>query len=85
MLRAEAFDEIACAVRPCLRDELCGRALTDPVALLAGTVGTTITRRGIRAGANDALALTGAANQKGREPADDARFRSQPGGGPRRR
>ena len=40
-------------------------ALTDPAALLAGTVGTTITRRGIRAGANDALALTGAADQKG--------------------
>ena len=40
-------------------------ALTDPVALLAGTVGTTITRRRIRAGTNDALALTGAADQKG--------------------
>jgi len=40
-------------------------ALTDPVALLAGTVGTTIRRRGSRARANDALALTGAADQKG--------------------
>jgi len=58
--------------RDCLRRSplfegriVCSRALTDPVALLAGTVGTTITRRGIRAGANDALALTGAAEQKG--------------------